>query len=312
MKSFAGSQGQVPRFSKEPLVERLRGTGVLDRFPVEKYIGLLDRYKFGAHYRYVSPDVRHFCDGIIEAGGEGELELYHKLVLVTLVERAREQPGFLKFPADVQQLFTVNFDRILKKIDSGRAKRGYYLYSGDKFFKDLGTCRLTLIPAGAQKLYVGRMGRKFLIKGGWLQSLRGLRLLVFETRGFKPFYRMAMDSRDRDLMKEFNPGGWVRFFKRAAELLKIDKRIKGVCGSSWFFDPLLKEISPELSYLRDTVLEGGARIFYVDTSEGAVRDALTMSPKRIKLHKEGKYHPKIYMMVLPRKRLIKWADEMEE
>ncbi len=293
------------------LVERLKAAinrgseGLLAQFPVERYIEYLEHYPSAVHYRYVSPRVGEYCGGIIGKSGEKVMELYHQLMLAALVVRAPRQPELLKLPEDIQGLYRVNFERILKQIDGGRAKEGYYLYPGDKFCKDLCICRLVMTPAGAQKVYPGRMPRGFIFKSGPGQFLRGLYLLLFETRGFKPVYRMHMDSRDRELMKEFNPDGWKRFFERAAELMKINKNIKGLCGSSWFFDPVLKEISPELSYLREVAEERGARFFSLGPSEADVKDATFMSPKRIRLHKEGKYMPVGYMMVIPRKQLLK-------
>lgn len=293
------------------LVERLKASinrdseGLLMQFPVERYIDYFEHYPPTAHYRYVSPDVYEYCDGIIRKSSEKVMESYHRLVLAELVVRAPRRPELLNLPEDIQQLYSVNFGRILEQIEGGRAKEGYYLYPGDKFCKDLCLCRLTMIPAGAQKVYPGRMPRGFLFKNGPRQFLRGLHLLLFNLRGLKPVYRMHMDSRDRELMKEFNPDGWKRFFDRAAKLLEINKNIKGLCGSSWFFDPVLKEISPELSYLRELAEERGARFFCLGPSEGDVKDATFMSPKRIKLHKEGKYMPVGYMMVLPRNQLLK-------
>jgi len=301
---------EMEKKAKE-LIDRLTseidstGEELLTHFPVERYIDHLEHYPPTAHYRYVGPHVRSYCDRIIRESGEKVMESYHQLVLATLVSRAPHRPELLKLPEDIQQLYRLNFTRILEQIEGGRSTEGYYLYPGDKFCKDLGICRTTMIPLGAQKVYPGRMPRGFLLKKGLRQFLRSLYLLLFETRGFKPVYRMHMDSRDRDLMKEFNPEGWKRFYDRTAKLLEMNENIKGICGSSWFFDPVLKEISPELSYLRELAEERGARFFNLGPSEGDVKDATFMSPKRIKLHKEGKYTPVGYMMVLPRKQLLK-------
>lgn len=288
------------------------GSGVLKRFPPMDYIGRLDNYPAGAHYKYVSLEVKTLCTEITGAAGEPVLELYHQLVMAMLVLRAKDSARLNELPPAVREMFEINFDRILKQIEGGRAKPGYYLYSGDKFNKDMGMCRLTMIPAGAQKVYVGRLSRGFLFRGGIGQFFKGLFMVLFQTGGFQPVYRMHTDSRDRHLMKEFNPEGWVRFYKHTAALMKTDTHIKAVCGTSWFFDPAIETISPELAYLRETALAAGAKIFCAGTHDGAVRDATFMAPKRIKLYKEGKYHPKAYIMIFSRKKLLKWvADEAE-
>lgn len=251
------------------------------------------------------------CTGIGNMAGTAELERYHRLVLVELIHRARERPELDRLPLDLQEIFHINFDRILKKIESGRVKDGYYLYSEDKFNKDLSICRLKMIPLGAQKVYAGRMSRSFLFRGGPGQFFKGLKMILFDTCGFTPVYRMHTDSRDRDLMKEFNPDGWLRFFQRTAALLKVNPHVKGLCGSSWFFDPALKDISPEITYIRDLALQCGARIYNQGTNEGAVKDATFMNRNRMELYKEGKYLPKNFLMVLPRNILINWAESRE-
>ncbi|MCP4221576.1 MAG: hypothetical protein GY765_43530 [bacterium] len=281
---------------------------LLSRFPVETYIRYMEQYPAAVNYKYRSPEVEAYCRQIIEIGGEALLETYHKLLTASLIALVPGKPLFSRLPEDIRDICILNFTRILKTI-KGRAKKGLCLYSSEKFVKNLGVCRLHIIPLGAQKVYSGTMSHGIIVRDGVGQFLKALKMVLFETCGFKPIYRMHTDSRDRDLMKEFNPEGWERFFRRTAELLKLHPEIKGVCGSSWFFDPVVMEISPELAYLRETTERIGARIFYQGSTEGAVKDALFMSAQRQKLYEEGKYQPKIYTMVLPRKKLIKWHDE---
>ncbi|MCP4150477.1 MAG: hypothetical protein GY757_22205 [bacterium] len=282
---------------------------LLTQLPVETYIHLLEQYPKASHYKHISPEIDEFCKKIIRFSSEKTLETYHRLVLAVLIVSAQNHPKLKNLPDEFQQLFQFNFKRIVKKLESRRAKAGYYLYTEDKFDKDLGVCRLNIIPAGAQKVYPCRMSRRFLLKGGLKQFVQGSKMVLLETGGFEPIYKMHTDSRDKDLMKEFNPEGWLNFFKRVAKLLEVNTNIIGLCGSSWFFDPKISEISPELKYLRETTEKIGAHIFKQGTSEGAVRDATFMSPYRIKLHEDGKYIPTSYLMVLPRKTLIKWFEE---
>lgn len=116
-----------------------------------------------------------------------------------------------------------------------------------------------------------------------------------------------MDSRDRDLLKEFNPEGWKKFYFRLAKLLEVNKNIKGVSGSAWFFDPVISKISPELGYLREIALNCGAEIFFAGATEGTIKNAIFMSLNRKKLYEMGEYHPVNYIILIPRKRLISWA-----
>ncbi len=277
-------------------------------YPVERYVDQLDRYPAYSHYKYVGPQIREICEKIAGLTGEEILEQYHSLLMVTLIDWAERNPALLNLPQEVQRIYAKNFDRIVSKIEKGNAKKGSYLYSDDKFNKDLLVCRLLLIPLGSQKVYAGRMSRGFLFRGGLSQFTEGLSMVLFETHGFQPVYRMHTDSRDRDLMKEFNPDGWAAFFRRAAELLRFNKGVKALCGSSWFFDPTIVEHSSELAYIRKLAAECGAHFYRQGSTPGAVKDALFMSRKRQQLYDEGKYVPVSYLMVLPRGRIIAWAD----
>lgn len=294
---------------KEKIIEILNksSSNLLHDFPIDNYISTLQMYPTLAHYNYVNPKISEIISEIKKEYGSINLERYNQLVLVTLIQMVRYHKYFQKLPKEVTHLIEFNLNKILKKVEGNQDGTGYYLNGNDKFQKDLSICLLRMIPLGAQKVTLGKLSRGFLMKGGLNQFISGIRTVLLDTGGFAPIYHMHMDSRDRDLLKEFNLNGWVRFYKRLAELLIINSEVKGVTGSSWFFDPVLKEISPELSYLRETAFQCGAKIFYMGPSKGAVKDATFMSPKRLKLYEEGSYKPSNYIAVISRDKLIKWA-----
>ena len=183
----------------------------------------------------------------------------------------------------IDQLNNVSID-ILNKIPTEiyideifkypRTKKGFFLYSEEKFNKFM----LEVCP---KSFY-----------------------LILKTGGRKPFFKMHTDSTDRHLMKEFNPDGLDDFFKRIEILMKRQTQVKGICGSSWFFDPALKEISPELSYIREISESYGASFFDLGSNKGIIKDAIFMSPKRIKLYKQGEYMPNAFLMLITRKDLL--------
>lgn len=294
---------------KQKIIERLNNLSLnlLHDFPIENYISTLQIYPILAHYNYIDSKNSKIISEIEKEYGSRTLERYNQLILVTLIHSVTYHTYFRELPEEVKYLIEFNLNKILKKVEGDQDGTGYYLNGNDKFQKDLSICLLKMIPLGAQKVTLGKLSRGFLMKGGLNQFISGISTVLFGTGGFAPIYHMHMDSRDRELVKEFNLNGWIRFYKRLAALLKINSEIKGVTGSSWFFDPVLKEISPELSYLRETAFECGAKIFYMGPSKGAVKDATFMSPNRLKLYKEGNYKPSNYIVVIPRGKLIKWA-----
>ena len=152
--------------------------------------------------------------------------------------------------------------------------------------------------------------KKFILKGGLKQFIDGLFVICIGFDGFKPVYEVHIDSHDPDFMAEFNPEGWLRFFKRIVSMMEMDQRISGGYGIAWFLDPELETVSPKLTYIRKVVVDNGGKLFYIGPSESATRDALSKSPTRRKLYMEGKYIPTNYMAFWPRENLINWVNSL--
>jgi hypothetical protein len=284
--------------------------GLLQDFPINKYIDLCIKIPQIGGYRYVSSEVKEICKKINYKSNEQILELYHMLVLIELILLAQNELKKKKLPEDVKLLYHKNFQGIIKRIETKNENTGFYLYSNDKFCKDISVCRLWMIPCGAQKIHLGRISKKFIFKRGFQQFFRGLALLLVELGGgFKPIYRMHTDTHDRDLLAEFNPEGSLRFYLRVAEILKINKEVKGICGASWMNDPQLKNISPEIWQHNEFAYQNGGQVFYLGSNIKDIIDATYVSSKRKRLYEKGKYLPTRYLFIWSRGKLIKWANE---
>jgi len=83
--------------------------------------------------------------------------------------------------------------------------------------------------------------------------------------------------------------------------------IKGVYGTSWYYDPKVEEVSPKLAYIREIGKRFEVRFFYMGTNEHCINDATLKSPTRRKLFQEGKYLPTNYLLIVPRRKLIQAA-----
>jgi hypothetical protein len=110
-------------------------------------------------------------------------------------------------------------------------------------------------------------------------------------------------------LNDFNERGWDNCFLRIAELLERKKDIRGLVGTSWFYDPQLLKISPRLAYLRQRPLERGAFLLRHRTGSVDIENATMKSETRLRLYQEGKYTPIVLSIVWPRKDLICWADQ---
>jgi len=232
------------------------------------------------------------------------LELYHRLLLVTLIDSLETRLSMLAVPPDIVR-WTFEFtNRILHDVESSRS--GYFLHENDRFAKDLGVCRLKLLVCGPEvvDLHSG-FPRRYLAAQPRVDLLSRAMFFARETGGFRPFYETHMDRR---LIRMFSPEGYTTCYHSLAKLLIMNPGVKGVMfGATWFVDPVLDSISPELSYLRSVPTEYGARLFPAPTTERAVRDAIRLSPIRRRLYEQQEYVPQCYVIVWPRRRLIEWS-----
>lgn len=273
-------------------------------YPIAEYIRDLRSFDPYAGYRRLPGRVVDQCRRIVDQYGPESLEQYHRLLLATLLDSIETRLSLLKIPAALTAQTLEFASRILE--DVKKPRRGYFQHENDRFAKDLAVCRLKLLVCGPEvvDLHSG-FPRSYLGIPPRTQILTRALFFARATRGFRPFYETHMDRR---LIKFFSPEGYSRCYRSLAELLAMNPGVKGVMfGASWFVDPKLDEISPELSYLRTVPTENGARLFPAPTTERAMRDAVRLSPIRQRLFNEGKYTPQSYIIVWPRQSLIDWS-----
>lgn len=118
------------------------------------------------------------------------------------------------------------------------------------------------------------------------------------------WFRIHTDPRNTG---DFDEPGWRRCYARIADLLETRPDVKGMVGTSWFYDPQLVSISPRLAYLQNDPLSGGAFMLRNGPGEIHTQRATLTSPSRRKLYEEGKYLPVCWSVLWPRKDLIAWV-----
>jgi hypothetical protein len=281
----------------------LRDKDLLNKYQPEHYMNLLDTRPETASYTYIPPELRRFFHNIIGQSDRRVLHLYHKLIIVSLIDKNRTTLHHINMPGSIKKLYEKSFGRIVREIEINPDE--FYEFPKDKFVKDLNLCALKLIPVGPCVIEMSELPKYFLLKKGLSQFIKGLIFVSFQTGGFKPFYQIHTY---RSGLAEFNEPEWDRAYLRIADLLKIETRVKGAFGSSWFVDPGLQFISPRLTYLRERFEHNGGKIFYIESTVEDVRNATLVSPTRRRLYEEGKYIPRKYMRIWPRKQLISWAE----
>jgi hypothetical protein len=153
------------------------------RFPPEDYIRLFDRSDPLKGYRYVPATALSWCREIAGTAGAGRVEDYHKVVLLRLIAGFEERFARLRVPESVGILIPQAFQRILSQLAA--AEPGYFLHENDLFAKDLGLCRLKLLPCGSELVEpLSGVPRSVMFQGG--HRHQRLPALVSESLGSAP------------------------------------------------------------------------------------------------------------------------------
>jgi hypothetical protein len=240
-----------------------------------------------------------------------EIEAHHGLesrkafaaaLIGHLALRLAERLPSMNLPNSILELYPAAFERLAAHLTG--ADLTSYWCGDDEFLKDVRIAGGYSVPCGAQDvdLYstISRLsGVKSMLKerdfrNGWLVALRG----------GSPWFSIHTDQRHTE---DFNEAGWERCYRRIAQLLVKHPEVKGMVGTSWFYDPQLLTISPRLAYLQTTPIANGA--FVVRHGPGAIHTerATVTSPTRRALVEQGRYVPICCSLLWPRKELLHWA-----
>ncbi len=290
---------------RQPIETELQACapGLTDDFPVTRYLAAFDALPTLAPYHRVPDEAHGIGAAIVARAGEAALEHYHRLAMLNLIERSLSRPDPRLTP-EVSADRDRHFARMVSAMEAPRNR--FYRLDNDLFAKDFALCRGKLVPCGVElaDLHSG-VSRRILLRGGPGQFLSGLGFLGIPIKGFRPFFETHFDRR---LIDAFDAAGYVRLYRRLAGLMAREPAIRGVISSSWWHDPALARISPELDFIDREPLNAGARLFRVGEDSTATADATRFAPDRSALYKRGEYKPQVWMLVWARRDLLAWAD----
>jgi hypothetical protein len=221
------------------------------------------------------------------------------LNLPTIVEK-------MDLPKKIFLLYPNAFDRLADHLKTNCADP--YDLTDDFFLKDIRFVLGLSIPCSTTHVLdmISKVSlRSVILSLFWLGNVKAI-IQYARIKGYGPWFRVHTDPRR---LNDFNEQGWDNCFLRIAELLERRKDIRGLVGTSWFYDPQLLKISPRLAYLRQRPLERGAFLLRHRTGGIDIEYATRKSETRLRLYQEGKYTPIVLSIVWPRKDLISWADQ---
>ncbi len=276
---------------------------ILQLYPVDVYINNIRSVNKCAGYRVVDKNNNEICNKIVQDFSVEGLDSYHKFVILNLILSSIHKVEKYKYTEKVKNFIIVEYNRIVH--DTNSNEKGFYDYSNDLFCKDLSTASLRMFSAGLLKVesYAG-IPRSYVLNNRGRDIFSWLRL-VMRAQGFNPFYEIHLDVR---YAKDFTPHGWCNALRAVGEMLVLHPRIKGITGSSWFFDPQIRTISPHLIYLRELIEINGGRFLFNKTDSHVTELAISKSNTRKVMYESNKYTPVSYFMLWFRSDILKWLN----
>lgn len=129
------------------------------------------------------------------------------------------------------------------------------------------------------------------------------------ARGWGSWLEVHTEARE---LSDFNEAGWDKAWMAAAAILRRRPELRGMMGSSWFYDPPLEQISPRLAYLRLNPTRNGAFMIHQGPGEIHTERAAASPGSRRAMIESGQYLPRSWIVAWPRTALLRWADARAE
>lgn len=324
-----------PRFldKEDELSKELRASfpGLLENFPQRRY---LSRIRHFNPFRplHLPLAATEMLDGLQASHGIRAVALFQKAALCRLAIEALERLDRGELPQEIEPLQRAWLEQVYA--DCTQQPDSYYDHR--KMFwplrKDIAVCSGHAIPVGGAWLVAkSRLSRRALVdqhppgrqedRGPFRTAKRALMVEALDRIGIKDALKRARQAA-HELMgsydwfyeihtverniRAFNAEQMHLSYGRIARLLERNPGVWGVFRESWFLDPALAEISPELRFLWEVPQRYGAELHCAGpcAAEDIPKITATSAIRR-KLYREGRYVPQSYFYFWPREHLIR-------
>lgn len=279
-----------------------RHPAVLSRFDLAEIARHLDAVPAGKPYHQIPEPVSRLWAGAAQEYGETEVDALRRALLLWLICRFPARAMRWRYTPEVFDRFQVSLQRILSLAKSDNPLE--YFGGGDLYIKDLSLCRQSAFPVGARQIVEQRsaFSRRMIFRSDVRQAL-AFTYLLLTNKGNMNYYQPHVHLLE---FGNIDPPSNANVYVQIADMLAINSDHIGLFMAGWPLDPAIEKISPHLAFWRQVPVANGAFLFFSSVDMGS--GAFAKSEKRRRLHEEGKYIPKSYAIVWPRKALLSWAD----
>ena len=211
---------------------------ILRQFPLDNCLSDLEsdrRREILLNFRRTRSQ-RHVFEKMVSQYGDRTVRLYLKLVLCGFIRSSMGRLSPESIPGEIADLYHQWFEAILGEFSTRPNSR--YDYRSVSLGVDMRICSLTDIPVGGAWIAeTRRMTLRPILKGGIRQFFGYPAFAIFKCGGFTPYY---MFHTARRYLRYFNEKEMNLAYLRIAEMMKLNRNIKGLHNLSWFLDPQLE------------------------------------------------------------------------
>jgi len=284
---------------------------LLKEFPPEDYIRYLRAASTYSTHKEIPENVLRLSSAIKKKYGTLVTDQYHKLILLKLMRSDELNDHSLHLHEEFLQVKEQKMNTLFKSIQKPIIREGQFSYSHERFIYYLRICLGISVAFGPFRMNKYRPGLgyiKYILQTATHNKhfVGNLKWMI-NIYSNSPMLDLHIDQFDMDLVKYFNEKGWKALFRAVNELFIYNPDVKAITGNSWFFDPVLKNISPEIAFIRELIDQLGGQFYFLGQTKNGVINATRGNFNRKELYKNGLYHPVNYLFILTRDSLEKNA-----
>ncbi len=123
---------------------------IIDKYPFDLYVKLLDARPHYESYRYQNKEVIALCKSIENDSSTFYLDVYHRCLLLRLILLAINKNSISLYPKKIKEYFELEYMRIASEVSIN--SESFYRYDNDLFCKDLAICTHRMFPVGVLKI----------------------------------------------------------------------------------------------------------------------------------------------------------------
>ncbi len=283
----------IKLYEKTPGLEK-----IIQRKPPQNYIDNLSAYNSRLGYAQLKPRLEQLNNDLSAKYGEKMAMKYGLVILAEIIRENEHRWKNAKLDSELKPEFIDSFHRILTAVSRGGSDA--LNLNKDAYAKELSICLYRLVPAGGQLIDPGSgLSRKMFLSAPFRDAAKLFKVLC-HTGGFAPFAEFHTDLFMRHW---FTREGWEYSFRLLPAVFKSYPKLRGLVAGSWFFDPMLENISPELAFIRDVSNDWGAS-FVTSEYIKEPSDAILTSRTRRELFNNGQYCPRNYLIIVPKRTIL--------